>query len=148
MAFPRQHWFESSNATPADVICGHRLKIPYHFRSKLPMIFAKFCASRVAVDFIRVWKDVWLCFSTGSTSFPVKRLLCQIKWQYIVCQRQNARPAMEYMQPLRPDHVHLKRFFEVVGVDHAGPLLIKNGGKACILFLSLLQPSKQYTCTL
>lgn len=49
-------------------------------------------------------------------------LLCEIKRGYITCQRQNARPATKDMPSLPPDYVHLKLLFEVVGVDHAGPI--------------------------
>ena len=44
----------------------------------------------------------------------------------MVCQRQDARPATEDAAPHPPDRVHFTRPFEVVGVDHAGPLLVRN----------------------
>ena len=58
--------------------------------------------------------------------FSCRRLLREVKRKCVVCQRQDARPATEDAAPLLPDRVHLTGPFEVVGVDHAGPLLVRN----------------------
>ena len=56
-----------------------------------------------------------------------RRIMRRIKEACVTCRRYDASPAAELPAPLPADRVIHKRAFAVVGVDHAGPVLVKNG---------------------
>eukprot|EP00117_Sycon_ciliatum_P039131 scpid69351/ scgid28965/ len=55
-----------------------------------------------------------------------------VKSKCVICRRQDARAADEVSAPLPRDHVVHQRPFGLWGVDYAGPLFVKDGGKAWI----------------
>jgi len=62
-----------------------------------------------------------------------RRILRSIKSRCGKCRRFDARPADEASPPLPPDRVVYQRPFGVSGVDYAGPLMVRDGGKAWIV---------------
>ena len=59
----------------------------------------------------------------------VWKLLRNIKQSCVTCRRHDASPASEVTAPLPKDRVQHQRAFAVVGVDHAGPLIVKDRGQ-------------------
>jgi len=58
-----------------------------------------------------------------------RRLLRGVKEACVACRRQDASPAVEISAQLPVDRVEKQRPFAVVGVDHAGPLLVRGGSE-------------------
>ena len=54
-----------------------------------------------------------------------RRLLRSIKEACLVCCRCDAKPALAQPALLPRDHVRYGRPFQVVGVDYAGPLMVR-----------------------
>ena len=48
---------------------------------------------------------------------------------YLTCRRHDSAPAMEVTAPLPIDLVVKLRSFSAIGVDNAGPLLVKSNGE-------------------
>lgn len=48
----------------------------------------------------------------------------------MICRRHDSAPATEVAAPLPADRVCKQRPFAVVGIDHAGPVLVKDGDKS------------------
>ncbi|XP_065197611.1 uncharacterized protein LOC135829132 [Sycon ciliatum] len=61
-----------------------------------------------------------------------RRALRSVKSKCVICRRQDARAADEVSAPLPRDRVVHQRPFGLCGVDYAGPLYVKDGGKAWI----------------
>ena len=56
-----------------------------------------------------------------------RRMLRDIKQSCVVCRRFDAQPASEVPAPLPQDRVQHQRAFAVVGIDHTGPVLVRDG---------------------
>lgn len=48
----------------------------------------------------------------------------------VICTRQRAKPLNDIPAPLPKDRVREARVFEVMGMDYAGPVHLKDGLKA------------------
>ena len=78
----------------------------------------------------RMHQGVEGCIAVLRRRFAIlacRRLLRRIKMKCTTCRRFDALPANELSPPLPEDRVSLRKPFEAVGVDHAGPLLIRDG---------------------
>lgn len=62
----------------------------------------------------------------------LRRLIKEIVSKCVICKRQKASHAECEAPPLPCDRVRDAAIFEVVGVDFAGPIFIKGGGKGWI----------------
>ena len=110
--------------------------------TKNPIILANHHVTKLMlfdVHIRRFHQGVEGCLSFLRRRFCIiggRRLLRSIKGSCVTCRRFDAKPASEAAPPLPSDRVVYQRPFAVVGVDHAGPLIVKERGdhfKAWIL---------------
>ena len=66
-----------------------------------------------------------------------RRILRGVKDACVICRRHDGSPATEAVAPLPADRVVKQRLFAVVGVDHAGPLQVKDNDQSAKAWILL-----------
>ena len=66
-----------------------------------------------------------------------RRILRSVKDACVICRRHDGSPATEAVAPLPADRVVKQRPFAVVGVDHAGPLQVKDNDQSAKAWILL-----------
>ena len=107
--------------------------------SKAPIVLAAHPLTKAYLRMVhqsRLHQGVEGCLTYVRRRFHLvagRRLLRSVKKACVTCKRHDEQPATEVPAPLPKDRVVYQRPFAVVGIDHAGPVLLKNGQKSWIL---------------
>ena len=105
--------------------------------TKHPVILAPHYLTELMLRYVhekRLHQGVEGCLAFIRRRFHVlsgRRLLRRVKESCVTCRRYDAQPASEIPAPLPADRATYQRAFSVIGVDHAGPMVVREAGKSC-----------------
>eukprot|EP00117_Sycon_ciliatum_P021255 scpid12026/ scgid6192/ len=108
-----------------------------------PVLLAKHYLTRLMLTNVhvsRLHQGVEACLAFVRRRYLIvggRRMLRAVKEKCVVCRRADAPTASERAAPLPADRVLHQRPFCVVGVDHAGPLLVKDRGVSSKVWILL-----------